>query len=104
VAVRLDPGDLPAVERALWRALSHPGDTLLVATTRCVRSAPRRPPLAVAEARCNRCGSCLTLGCPAIADLGGEAMAIDPAACTGCGICAPLCRARAIGPALRVLA
>jgi NAD-dependent dihydropyrimidine dehydrogenase PreA subunit len=101
--VRLDPGDLPAVERALWRALTHPGDTLFLAITPCVLSAPRRPPLAVAEARCNRCGSCLTLGCPAIADPGGEVMAIDVDTCTGCGLCAPLCRARAIGPALRVL-
>jgi TPP-dependent indolepyruvate ferredoxin oxidoreductase alpha subunit len=64
-------------------------------------AAPWRPPLAIAVARCNRCGSCLAVGCPAIADSGGEALAIDPAACSGCGICAPRCRARAIGPALR---
>jgi TPP-dependent indolepyruvate ferredoxin oxidoreductase alpha subunit len=72
--------------------------------TPCLASGPRLAPLAVAEARCNRCGACLTLGCPAIEDAGGEAMAIDPAACTGCGTCAPLCRGHAIGPALRVVA
>jgi Pyruvate/2-oxoacid:ferredoxin oxidoreductase delta subunit len=101
--LRLDPGDLASVERALWRALTHPGDTLLLATTPCVLQAPRRLPLAVAEARCNRCGACLTLGCPALSDGGGEAMVIDPVACTGCTRCAPLCRAQAIGPGLRVL-
>jgi indolepyruvate ferredoxin oxidoreductase alpha subunit len=68
-----------------------------------VQSAPRRAPLAIAEARCNRCGSCLKLGCPAIADSGGEALVIEAATCSGCGICTPLCRARAIGPALGVL-
>jgi indolepyruvate ferredoxin oxidoreductase alpha subunit len=52
----------------------------------------------VAAARCNRCGACLALACPAISDPGGEAMAVDPAVCTGCGLCAPLCRSRAIGP------
>ncbi len=53
-------------------------------------------PCAIASSRCNRCGSCLDLGCPAISDVGDEALFIDPAACIGCGACAPLCRARAI--------
>jgi hypothetical protein len=101
---RVDPGDTQAVEQALRRALSRPGDWLLLAIAPCVLEAPRRPPLAVAEARCNRCGSCLTLGCPPLTDPGGEALVIDAATCTGCGRCAPLCRARAIGPALRLLA
>ena len=60
-------------------------------------------PLAITERCCNRCGSCLKLACPAIADVGGEALVIDEATCTGCGLCVPLCRARAIGPALRLL-
>jgi indolepyruvate ferredoxin oxidoreductase alpha subunit len=59
-------------------------------------------PLLIAESRCNRCRACLALGCPSISYLGGEAMEIDGASCTGCGLCAPLCRARAIGPALRL--
>jgi Pyruvate/2-oxoacid:ferredoxin oxidoreductase delta subunit len=100
---RLDPGDLPEVERELWRALTHAGDTLFLAVTPCVLSVPRLASPAIAEARCNRCGACLTLGCPAISDPGGEALVIDEATCTGCGLCVPLCRARAIGPALRVL-
>jgi indolepyruvate ferredoxin oxidoreductase alpha subunit len=60
----------------------------------------RLEPLVIAEARCNRCRACLALGCPAIAYHGGEAMEIDPLACSGCALCAPRCRARAIGPAL----
>lgn len=104
VSIRpVDPADLPGVERALWRALTHPGDTLLLALTPCVLEAPRLPPLAVAEARCNRCGACLTLRCPALSDPGGEAIVIDVATCTGCGLCQPICRARAIGPSLRLL-
>jgi Pyruvate/2-oxoacid:ferredoxin oxidoreductase delta subunit len=101
--VRLEPGDLEAVEKALWRALTHPGDTLFLAISPCTLAAPRRAALAIVAARCNRCGQCLTLGCPAISELVGEAMIIDAATCTGCGLCAPICRARAIGPALHLL-
>ncbi len=89
----------------LPRRREQPGTTRLpgAAGAPWAGPGPRRPPLAVAEARCNRCGACLRLGCPAIEDAGGEGLAIDPARCTGCGLCAPLCRARAIGPALHLV-
>lgn len=65
----------------------------------CAAGADRAPPLAIAPSRCNRCGACLRLGCGAISDVGGEALVIDPEACAGGGLCAPLCRARAIAQA-----
>jgi indolepyruvate ferredoxin oxidoreductase alpha subunit len=93
----LDPCDLAGAERGVAGALGREaGVSLLLALSACVRGAPRRPALAVAAARCNRCGACLGLACPGIHDPGDEAMAIDPAVCTGCGRCAPLCRSRAI--------
>ena len=97
---RVRPDDAAAVEAAVHRALLRRGLTVLVAVAPCVLGAPRAVPLAIQERRCNRCGACLGLGCPAISDQGGEAMVIDPATCTGCGRCAPLCRGRAIGPGL----
>ncbi len=95
---RVRPDQHAEVEAAIRRGLAGPGETLLLAVVPCPRGEPRRPALAIAPARCNRCGACLSLGCPAIADPGGDAMVIDPAICTGCGRCAPLCRGRAIGP------
>ena len=71
----------PAAARAPWLAVVQAG-----------------PAFAIATSRCNRCGACLRLGCPAISDVGGVALVVDAGACTGCGACAPVCRARAIGP------
>lgn len=100
---RVAPDALPEVEAALRRALSTPGTSVLVAVAPCVLGGPRAAPLAIHPARCNRCGGCLGLGCPAISDPGGEALVIDGAICSGCGRCAPLCRGRAIGPSLTVV-
>lgn len=96
--VLLDPGDLAGAEDRVREALDHPG-TVLLALVHCVLDARRALPFAVDAARCNRCGSCLTLACPAITDPGGESMVVDAATCPGCGRCAPLCRSRALGPA-----
>jgi TPP-dependent indolepyruvate ferredoxin oxidoreductase alpha subunit len=93
--VALDAGDLGRAEAAAREASLAPG-AALVALTPCARGARRSAPFSVAPARCNRCGACLSLGCPAISDPGGEAMVVDAAVCTGCGRCAPLCRARAL--------
>jgi indolepyruvate ferredoxin oxidoreductase, alpha subunit len=91
----VDALDLAALERALAAALAAREPTLVAARAPCppVRGGPR----AVSAARCNRCGACLRLGCPAISD-GLDAMRIDAALCAGCGVCAQVCRAAAIAP------
>ncbi len=93
--IRVDPADLAAAEAAARGAAESRG-AVLVALSACPRGTPASAPFAIAPSRCNRCGACLALGCPAISDPGGEAMAIDAATCTGCARCAPLCRGRAI--------
>ncbi len=98
----LDLADPAGAEAAVREAALTVG-AALVALSPCSRRIRRAPPLAIAESRCNRCGACLSLGCPAISDPGGEAMAVDPAVCRGCGLCAPLCRGRAIEPAAPTL-
>jgi indolepyruvate ferredoxin oxidoreductase alpha subunit len=60
-------------------------------------------PLKVNEERCNGCGLCFRVGCPAIAKSAklDEKSArpkarIDPLLCTGCEICAQVCARKAI--------
>lgn len=91
----LELDDAGAAEEQVREALDRPG-TVLVALARCVRGMPRAAPLSVDASLCNRCGSCLTLACPALHD-GGETTLVDADVCTGCGRCAPMCRSRALG-------
>jgi TPP-dependent indolepyruvate ferredoxin oxidoreductase alpha subunit len=91
--LRVDPADLGGAEAAV-RAAGP--DAVLLALSPCPRGQARSAPLEVAAPRCNRCGACLALACPALSDPGGEAMAVDPGACTGCRLCASLCRAGAL--------
>jgi ferredoxin len=93
----LDLGDPGGAEARVREALDRPG-VVLLALARCVRGTAHAPALSVDAARCNRCGSCLTLACPALFD-GGESARVDPDVCTGCGRCAPLCRSSALAPA-----
>jgi len=94
----VDALDLAATEAALREELARPELSVVVARGRCpMPQAAPRPPCAVNSARCNRCGACLRLGCPAISD-GFDAMVIDAGTCAGCGLCVQVCRAGAIAP------
>jgi Pyruvate/2-oxoacid:ferredoxin oxidoreductase delta subunit len=98
-AERPDPREPSRLETVVARASSGSAPGVVVALAPCARTQVRRSPVAVAARRCNRCGACLLLGCPAISDPGGEAMAVDAGTCIGCGLCAPLCRSGAISAA-----
>jgi len=95
----VSPSDLGAMEAAVARAAEARGRAAVVALAPCVRGATGRPAVVVTGSRCNRCGACLGLACPALRDRGGEAMVVDPRVCAGCDLCTALCRSRAIGPA-----
>jgi indolepyruvate ferredoxin oxidoreductase alpha subunit len=93
----VDPLDLEGTVATLREALLRPGSRVVLARSPCMRlREDRRPPQRVDERRCNRCGACLRLGCPALSD-DGESMVISASACAGCGLCAQVCRSRAIG-------
>jgi TPP-dependent indolepyruvate ferredoxin oxidoreductase alpha subunit len=93
-----DPADVLGMSASVARAVSVPEVGVVVALAPCARDRAAGPcsPAEISASRCNRCGACLVLGCPAISDPGGEAMAVDPAICTGCGLCPPVCRSGAL--------
>jgi indolepyruvate ferredoxin oxidoreductase alpha subunit len=95
----VDALDLEATTAVLRQELARRASSAVVARAPCTRwPSARRPPMRVDPRRCNRCGACLRLGCPAIFDDPGS-MVVSASACAGCGLCAQVCRARAIEPA-----
>jgi indolepyruvate ferredoxin oxidoreductase alpha subunit len=57
----------------------------------------RANPRKVDAEKCNQCGTCLRLGCPAIQSVDGQ-LFIEPTLCAGdiCTICEQLCPKKAI--------
>jgi indolepyruvate ferredoxin oxidoreductase alpha subunit len=102
----VDPYDLEAVETALRDCLDNEGPAVVISRRECALLPVARKgwmTLAVNAERCNGCGLCFQVACPAIvkSDLldekTGRAKAwIDPLLCTGCEVCAQVCARGAI--------
>ena len=89
---------LSAVRSALKEATAIDDISVIVFRSPCVllERKPAKP--FWVNASCTACGSCATLGCPAIArDESGVAL-IDAGLCIGCGQCVQYCRFNAIVP------
>ena len=107
----VDSYDLSAVEAALRDCLEAAGPAVIVAKRACALLPEARrawEPLTVDAERCNGCGLCFRVGCPAIvrtdeidAKTGRAKARIDALLCTGCEICAQVCVRQAISLRVR---
>jgi len=96
----IDPFELDASAATIQQALALPGVKVVLSRQECAIQAQRRGlrtgRMGVIAENCNLCNLCIMrTGCPAIA-LGDEAIVIDPALCTGCALCAQVCKREAI--------
>ena len=102
----VDSYRLKEVEGALREALAGEEAAVIVARRECAllpQARQRWLPLRVDAERCNGCGLCFRIGCPALlrseevdAKTGRPKARIDPLLCTGCEICAQVCARKAI--------
>jgi indolepyruvate ferredoxin oxidoreductase alpha subunit len=95
--VTVNPNLLKPTARALAEAVASPGVSVVIARAPCVLlKREAADPFAVEKEKCDACGECVRLGCPAISrDDAGKAV-IDAAQCVGCRQCVQVCRYGAI--------
>jgi len=89
----VDPYDPDACERAVKEELAAPAPSVIISRRPCalLKTVKHNPPLKVNADKCRSCKACMRIGCPAISMEGGKAK-IDGTLCTGCGVCARLCK------------
>ena len=103
----VDPYDYEACLAALRAGLAFEGPAVIITDRPCMLFPYKlagESPYEVDEELCNACQQCLKLGCPSLRH--AEALhktrhkvEIDVETCTGCSLCAQLCKAGAIAEA-----
>lgn len=97
--VRVNPFDLKAAKDAVNSVIDEKGVRVLIFEAPCIAVTKGTVGYAVDEQKCSGCKLCVNkLGCPALELEQGKAK-VNPALCTGCGICAQVCAIGAIGGA-----
>jgi indolepyruvate ferredoxin oxidoreductase alpha subunit len=86
----VDAFDEEEVERLIKNELAAPDLGVLVALAPCVLTTKPQPEsVLVDDERCNLCGLCVDLGCPAL--VVGDAAVEITADCGACGVCVAVC-------------
>ena len=95
--VTVDPLDLDAAVAAVKECADIRGVKAVIFKSPCAAIVRPEKKMRVDSEKCVGCLRCIReLGCPALSVSGGRAV-IDEDLCTGCGLCAKLCKPGAIG-------
>lgn len=93
----VDPYDLKAIEVAFKGAFAADEPSVIIAKGPCVlKTREKRGVILVDEERCNGCGLCLRVGCPAVIKVHDKLVGIDELQCTGCTLCMQMCARKAM--------
>jgi indolepyruvate ferredoxin oxidoreductase alpha subunit len=91
----IDAKDYQAIVDGIKTEVATPGLGVIVAQAPCallVRE--KNGTVLVDDERCNLCGLCLAIGCPAIAPQADTVSITE--VCTGCGLCVEVCKRGAL--------
>lgn len=95
-----DPYDLVSTEDVFRRARDHKGTSVVITKQPCVidlrRSGVRKVVFEVDQEKCTGCKACVRFGCPATEFDNAFKYARINNMCTGCGVCAQICKFGAI--------
>lgn len=96
----VDAYNLEELESVISEEVARESPSVIVTRRACLLKrgvSPPGSPHHIDPFRCEACGTCLELGCPALS-LGPSAAAIDSTLCAGCGLCLSSCAFDAIFP------
>jgi len=96
----VDPYDLAACDAAVKEETAADEPSVIISRRPCalLKYVKHKKPILADADKCKSCKACMKIGCPAISMVNGKA-AIDNTLCTGCGVCAQLCKFGALNPA-----
>ena len=100
----VDAFNLKALRASVKSSLDNPELSVIIVRGACSVHVPRRSePRTIDTEKCNQCGICLLVGCPAIESENGQVY-IDTTLCVGdaCTICEQLCPRQAIVPQSKI--
>ena len=95
--VEVNARDIQAVEKAVKEEIAKDEVSVIITKTPCVLLDKSKKPLYQTHTdKCKKCGMCMKPGCPAMTKNADGTISIDDTMCTGCGLCASLCKFDAI--------
>ncbi|MFP4654457.1 MAG: indolepyruvate ferredoxin oxidoreductase subunit alpha [Methanohalobium sp.] len=96
----VDPYDYNRAVEVFKRAKEYGGTSVVISQQQCVidarRAGIKRKPYTIDKDKCTGCKQCVYFGCPAIEFDASLKKARINSMCTGCGVCAQLCKFDAI--------
>ncbi|MBR4108792.1 MAG: indolepyruvate ferredoxin oxidoreductase subunit alpha [Oscillospiraceae bacterium] len=99
----VDPYDLKQCDEAIKEETAADEPSVIISRRPCalLKYVKHKKPIIADPNKCVGCKACMKIGCPAISISGGKAT-IDNTLCTGCGVCAQLCKLDALQAAKEV--
>ena len=99
----VDPYDLAACDAAIKEETAVNEPSVIISRRPCalLKYVKHNKPMIADNDKCVGCKACMKIGCPAISMVDGKAK-IDNTLCTGCGVCAQLCKLDALQAAKEV--
>ena len=95
--VKVNAFDIAELEKVIREEAAKDEVSVIITKSPCVLLDKSKKPLYIAHTdRCKKCGMCMKPGCPAMTRNEDGTVHIDDTMCTGCGLCATLCKFDAI--------